>query len=65
MYTTAKLIKIEDNQEITQDAYADFFYNFQLGVLLSLKEEGSLTELQFRSLEQALRKQTKTEGESS
>ena len=57
MYTTAKLIKIEDNQTITRDAYVDFFYELQRGVLLSLKEEGKLTEMQYRNAEEALKEQ--------
>ena len=55
MYTTAKLIKIENNRTITGDAYADFFYELQRGVLLSLKEEGKLTEMQYRNAEAALK----------
>ena len=57
MYTTAKLIKVEDNQTITRDAYVDFFYELQRGVLLSLKEEGKLTEVQYRNAEDALKEQ--------
>jgi hypothetical protein len=57
MYTTAKLIKVEDNQTITRDAYVDFFYELQCGVLLSLKEEGKLTEMQYRNAEDALKEQ--------
>lgn len=57
MYTTAKLVKVEDNQTITKDAYFDFFYELQCGVLLSLKEEGKLTEMQYRHAENALKEQ--------
>lgn len=57
MYTTAKLIIVADNQTITRDAYADFFYELQRGVLLSLKEEGKLTEMQYRNAEDALKEQ--------
>lgn len=57
MYTTAKLIQIEDNQTISGDAYADFFYELQRGVLLSLKEEGKLTEMQYRNAEEVLTEQ--------
>lgn len=68
MYTTVKLIKVEDNQTITRDAYVDFFYELQRGVLLSLKEDGKLSEMQYRNAEEALKEQrraivrTKMEG---
>ena len=71
MYTTVKLINVEDDQPITRDAYADFFYEFQLGVLLSLKEDGRLTQMQYRNAEEALKEQrrailpAKTEGGST
>ena len=71
MYTTVKLINLEDDQPITRDAYADFFYEFQLGVLLSLKADGLLTEVQYRNTEEALKEQrrailrAKTEGGST
>ena len=57
MYTTVKLIKVEDNQTITRDAYVDFFYKLQRGVLLSLKEDGKLSEMQYRNAEEALKEQ--------
>ena len=57
MYTTVKLIKVEDQQPITRDTYADFFYEFQLGVLLSLKADGCLTQMQYRNAEEALKEQ--------
>ena len=42
---------------ITRDAYVDFFYELQRGVLLSLKEEGKLNEMQYRHAEEALKEQ--------
>lgn len=57
MYTTVTLIKVEDNQTITRDAYVDFFYELQQGVLLSLKEDGKLSEMQYRNAEEALKEQ--------
>lgn len=57
MYTTAKLISVENNQTISKDAYVDFFYELQRGVLLSLKEEGKLTKMQYRNAEDALKEQ--------
>ena len=57
MYSTAKLVKIEKDQTITRDLYFDFFYELQCGVLLSLKEEGKLTEMQYRNAEEAVKEQ--------
>jgi len=57
MYTTVKLIKVEENRSITRDADIDFFYELQLGVLLSLKDMGKLTEMQYRNAEEALKEQ--------
>lgn len=57
MYTTAKLINVEDNQTITRDAYVDFFHELQRGVLLSLKEESKLTEMQYLNAEEILKEQ--------
>lgn len=68
MHTTVKLIKVDDNQMITRDTYADFFHDFQMGVLLSLKEGGFLTQMQYRNAQEALKEQrraivrTKLEG---
>lgn len=57
MYTTAKLIKVENSQTITRDSYVDFFYELQRGVLLSLKEEGKLSQMQYRNAEDTLKDQ--------
>ena len=57
MYTTAKLIKIENDQPISRDTHADFYHEFQLGVLLSLKADGCLTQMQYRNAEEALKEQ--------
>ena len=61
MYTSVKLIKIESNQEISPSTYSHFYYNFQIGVLLSLKEDGILSEIQYRKAENVLRRQLKGE----
>ena len=57
MYTTVKLIKVEGSQTITRDAYVDFFYELQQSVLLTLKEDGNLSEMQYRNAEEALKEQ--------
>ena len=57
MYTTVKLLKVEETRSITRDADIDFFYELQRGVLLSLKEAGKLTETQYRNTEEILKEQ--------
>ena len=62
VYTTVNLTNIENNREITRETYEILFYHFQMGVLLTLKEDGMLTELQYKNAVQLLRKQTKAKG---
>lgn len=57
MYTTTKLVRVEDNRTITRQIDSAFFYEFQRGVLLSLKEFGTLTEMQFKHAEETLKEQ--------
>ena len=57
MFTTVKLIKVEQNRSITREMDSDFFYELQRGVLLSLKDMGKLTEMQYRNAEEALKEQ--------
>ena len=57
MYTTVKLIKVEANRSITREGDSDFFFELQRSVLLSLKEDGKLTQMQYRNAEEALKEQ--------
>ena len=57
MYTTVKLIKVEANRSITREWDSDFFFELQRSVLLSLKEDGKLTQMQYRNAEEALKEQ--------
>ena len=54
MYTTLELISTSDDRPITPQSHAEFFHAFALGVLLTLKADGCLTEMQYRSAESAL-----------
>ena len=54
MYTTLELTGISDDQPITPQNHTEFFHAYQLGVLLTLKEHGFLTEMQYRSAASAL-----------
>ena len=57
MYTTVKLVKVEGNQPITRERDADFFFELQRGVLLSLKDDGQLNQAQYRNAEETLKEQ--------
>lgn len=57
MYTTAKLIKVENNRPISRQDDTEFFYELQRSVLLSLKESGTLTQMQYRNAEEVLNEQ--------
>ena len=54
MYTTLELTSTSDDQPINAQSHAEFFHAFALGVLLTLKADGCLTEMQYRSAESAL-----------
>ena len=57
MFTTVKFIKVEQNRSITREMDSDFFYELQRGVLLTLKDMGKLTEMQYRNAEETLKEQ--------
>lgn len=57
MYTTVKQTKVEEDRSITRERDSDFFFELQRGVLLSLKDMGKLTEMQYRNAEEALKEQ--------
>ncbi len=49
---------VENDHKITGKSAPEFLYEFQKAVLLALLEDGTLTELQYRSAEEGLRKQS-------
>lgn len=49
---------IEHDHRITRKSDPEFLYAFQKAVLLALLEEGTLTEMQYRSAEEKLRRQS-------
>lgn len=53
----AKLTGIEQNTEINRDNAAEFLFQLETGLLLALKEEGMLTQMQYRHAESALKKE--------
>lgn len=57
MYTTAEFVRVNNDRPITRQSDPEFYFAFQLGVLLSLKEQGTLTETQFKYAQDALKEQ--------
>lgn len=58
-----RLIRISDNQAITEDSDPGFWLHYQHAILLALKEDGTLTEEQLRHAEAALRSRRRAERE--
>lgn len=57
MKRKAKLVRIENDRPITKDTDSEFFYSYQNSVLLALKQAGTLSEMQYRYVEEKLREQ--------
>lgn len=57
MYTTIEFRKVEENRPITRERDVDFIFQLQCGVLLSLKEDGFLTQMQYQRAEEKLKEQ--------
>ena len=57
MYTTTKFVRVNNTRTITKQTDSEFYFEFQQGVLLALKEQGTLTEMQFKYAQDALKEQ--------
>lgn len=57
MKDCAKLVGIENNHEITRASDPQFWYMYQQSILLTLKEEGILNDVQYWYAEKQLKKQ--------
>ena len=53
----AKLTNIVGDREVRKDANFDSWYYLEQGLLLALKESGTLNAMQYRMAEEALREQ--------
>ena len=51
---------IENDRKIDWDTDSNFLYGYQRALLLGLKEQGCLDEMQFRYAEQKLKEQLRT-----
>ena len=60
MKTTARLVCMEHNQEITQQEYPQFWFEYQRAILLALKEQAILTEIAYQYAENQLKQQFRT-----
>lgn len=57
MYAATKFVRVDNDRTITRQTDSEFYFAFQRGVLLSLKEQGTLTEMQFKYAQDALKEQ--------
>lgn len=57
MKTYAKLVRIDHNRPIMKSTDSEFLFLQQRAVLLALKDNGTLTELQYRYAEEKLAEQ--------
>ena len=48
------LSKVEDDHEITRETDAEFLLEYQHAILLECREQGALTEMQYRYATEAL-----------
>ena len=63
MKERAHLIRVEHSRRITKETDSRFLFEYQRAVLLSLKEDGTLDEAQYRWAEEKLKKQLWKNGE--
>lgn len=59
MAERARLVKVENDREITKENDSQFLFEYQRAVLLELKDKGVLNEIQYRYAEEKLKKQLK------
>lgn len=57
MRESGHLVKIENDHPITKETDARFLMDYQCLILLELKEEGILTEIQYRAAVEAVQRQ--------
>lgn len=53
----ASLERIENDRQITRESDAPFLHRLQSGLLLALKEQGQLSEMQYRRAQERLDRQ--------
>lgn len=53
----AELQRIDHDHKITKETDYEFLYHLQNGLLLALKEQGRLSEMQYRHAEEKLKAQ--------
>lgn len=56
----AQLERIDNDRKITYQTDSDFLFMLQNGLLLALKEEHILTQMQYRNAAEALKQQHRT-----
>lgn len=57
MEEQARLVSVEHDRKITKDTDSRFLFEYQRDILLSLKSDGILDEMQYHYAEERLRRQ--------
>lgn len=52
-----QLVQIKEKQAVTKETHPEFWFHCQRAILLGLKEDGVLDEIQYRHAEEHLAKQ--------
>ena len=53
----AALLRIDNNETITEETHSDFLDHLQNAILLALREKGRLNAVQYRHAEEKLKQQ--------
>ena len=53
----SQLMRIEHDHKICKDTYYKAYYHIEHGLLLALRESGTLSDMQYRLVIQALKQQ--------
>ena len=59
MAERARLVRIENDREVTKENDGRFLFEYQRAILLELRDRRVLNEIQYRYAEEKLRKQRK------
>lgn len=50
----ASLARIDNNRKVTEETDGEFLYRLQSGLLMALKEQGRLNQMQYRHAQERL-----------
>lgn len=61
----AQLVRIDQDREIRKDTDYEAYYHIEHGLLLALRDSGTLSDIQFRFAEEALKQQRSDRAKKS